>query len=730
MSQTKTLNIVPDDSLKRIHLSQGDLGRTLIFKLFEGSASYSPPAGATVKIVGTKPSGFGFSESCDYSGNTVTCVTTSTMTDEYGAVMSELVVTNQDETEIFKSANFMLLVEKDPHPAGTIDGDAENPVIANLNAVITQATYDWLDEHPEATTTVQDGSITEPKLASALATKINNKANTSALADEATTRANADTTLSNQITALQGTVGSPLVASTVVDMTDTTKVYVYVGSETGYTSGNWYYYNGTAWVSGGIYNAVAVETDTTLSVSGMAADAKATGDQITDLNENLNSIDEALGKHEHSTNYLNPNEIISDTQINANGLEETYTGRNSSGWIPAKKGDTIYFSGINADGALISVTGISMLRLAWYNSSKTFIGATTWANSYTITADNVAYIRFTYVNSTTIASTRRLAIMFTMPTNVVDVMPYIEEGYEIVDSTARNMIRQVIPDNFVDAWGDSRIANGAGTTSVDEYLADKLGWYTTNHGYGGQGSGEIAIKMGAMDCYVSLKNNQIVNGDNVITAINVNHGTASQNVMQNSSVATNGVPCSIGGVDGYLWNYGGTPKFTTASTLSSAVSIMPMTKVILPLSMLHRFIIIWAGKNDFSNYNASGFYEYLADVVSAMAEHIPHNRFVILGETATSSNEYKYGGTARTVMDNYNNLMANRFPNNFIDIQSDLVEHGLEMAGITPTETDISDIEVGWLPDSLMSDETHQNATCRNVIAQIIYEFMQNNGWI
>lgn len=39
--------------------------------------------------------------------------------------------------------------------------------------VVEQAVSDWLDEHPEATTTVQDGSITLAKLASAVAAKIN-----------------------------------------------------------------------------------------------------------------------------------------------------------------------------------------------------------------------------------------------------------------------------------------------------------------------------------------------------------------------------------------------------------------------------------------------------------------------------------------------------------------------------------------------------------------------------
>lgn len=91
--------------------------------------------------------------------------------------------------------------------------------------------------------------------------------------------------IQNEIAGLQAAIGSPLVASTVAEMTDTDKVYVYVGSETGYTAGNWYYYNTSEWVSGGVYNSVAVQTDTSLTQSGMAADAKATGDRMGDLTE-------------------------------------------------------------------------------------------------------------------------------------------------------------------------------------------------------------------------------------------------------------------------------------------------------------------------------------------------------------------------------------------------------------------------------------------------------------
>lgn len=91
----------------------------------------------------------------------------------------------------------------------------------------------------------------------------------------------------NTLYAPIGAVGSPLVAETAADMTDETKVYVYTGDEAGYTNGNWYYYDGSAWVSGGVYNATVYETDTTLTEAGKPADAKATGDEIEEVKEAL-----------------------------------------------------------------------------------------------------------------------------------------------------------------------------------------------------------------------------------------------------------------------------------------------------------------------------------------------------------------------------------------------------------------------------------------------------------
>ena len=88
--------------------------------------------------------------------------------------------------------------------------------------------------------------------------------------------------------------GSPLVAQTADEMAEQNRVYVYTGSETGYTAGHWYYYNGTEWTDGGVYNGSAVNTDATLTQAGMAADAKATGDEISQIKEDFtNTVNSA-----------------------------------------------------------------------------------------------------------------------------------------------------------------------------------------------------------------------------------------------------------------------------------------------------------------------------------------------------------------------------------------------------------------------------------------------------
>ena len=166
------------------------------------------------------------------------------------------------------------------------------------------------------------------------------------------------------INALGYAVGGPNVANEASKMTNTSKVYVYTGSETGYTAGNWYYYNGSAWVSGGVYQATAVETDMTLTMPGEPADAKATGDAVANL-KGIVDFDEII---------LNKN---FGYEVTASDVSQREQNRLITSYIPVRANDVIKFNnGENAQQILINKFDKSYTltgELGWYGGSKTIV---------------------------------------------------------------------------------------------------------------------------------------------------------------------------------------------------------------------------------------------------------------------------------------------------------------------------------------------------------------------
>ena len=73
--------------------------------------------------------------------------------------------------------------------------------------------------------------------------------------------------------------GTPPTASTIAEMdAETSTVYIYTGSESGESTGYWYYYNGTTFVPGGQYGGAV--TSTTFTEPGVPADDFAVGQAL------------------------------------------------------------------------------------------------------------------------------------------------------------------------------------------------------------------------------------------------------------------------------------------------------------------------------------------------------------------------------------------------------------------------------------------------------------------
>lgn len=181
----------------------------------------------------------------------------------------------------------------------------------------------------------------------------------------------------NTIESLRSQIGTPLVAMSSAGMTDTSRIYVFVGTEAGYTTGNWYYYNGSAWVSGGVYNSQGIETDKTLSIVNSAADAGSTG-----------TLKAAVEDAGYPFFTLETGGIYQET-----GIEFVDPDRTRSGFIPVKPGQIVVITNNS------SAAGVGVWEFAYntttteeVNPSLNFTSLTNRRNVY-IPGDDCYYIR-------------------------------------------------------------------------------------------------------------------------------------------------------------------------------------------------------------------------------------------------------------------------------------------------------------------------------------------------
>lgn len=179
--------------------------------------------------------------------------------------------------------------------------------------------------------------------------------------------------------AIMGQIGAPYIATTVAGMTDKTRVYVYQGSESGYTSGNWYYWNGSAWTSGGTYNSAAVDTDKTLTQSDKPADSAIVGKEIGSLKESSGDL---IYKYQENNGF-----VAYDSGIISNLSDIRCTD-----FLPIKKGMTVKVSGISFEPS-------DYRGLAIYDKNKIFKNGYQYSknNEYTFDVNEDGYLRATIV---------------------------------------------------------------------------------------------------------------------------------------------------------------------------------------------------------------------------------------------------------------------------------------------------------------------------------------------
>lgn len=219
ITQTHKLDVVPGGITTVVHVKQYQTDESLVFNLFSRFGDFEIPADYTECTVrGTKSDGNGYSANatCDPSNNSVTVQLTEQMTAVAGRQPYEITVT--ESTGRMITTTFILDVHRAALDADTVESES---VIREVDAVVEDymnehgldyvnypeypdskygtagqslrtkgdghtewadvglptdaqtaaAITAWLNAHPEATTTVPDGSLTEVKFADSLKLK-------------------------------------------------------------------------------------------------------------------------------------------------------------------------------------------------------------------------------------------------------------------------------------------------------------------------------------------------------------------------------------------------------------------------------------------------------------------------------------------------------------------------------------------------------------------------------
>lgn len=202
------------------------------------------------------------------------------------------------------------------------------------------------------------------------------------------------------------------------------------------------------------------EVDNTLTISGAAADAKKTGDELSDLKQDLN----AIADHEVSRNLLDFTDMVEGYYINQNnGVATELAGQGATRYLPIEAGSLCFSSDFN-------YLNIGSIRYAIYNANKTFIsggylgiGPTpdeTTARYFVVLAvpENTAFIRISAsIKNVWNAGTFQLE-QGTTPT---EYLPYGFDESIIKESALPEVVTNVIiPKKYKSNFASGNISDG------------------------------------------------------------------------------------------------------------------------------------------------------------------------------------------------------------------------------------------------------------------------------
>lgn len=187
INQSNILNLQPGITAPVVvHMSEGDSGTKLSFKLIDGTRAWTDPGNVVAAVHGRRQDGAQFGPyACVISGDTVSFETDPAMAAVAGSGIAQIVLTDSNSATA-GSANFAVMIERATFPMGvtyTNDKSVYEAILAYVQTIPAQVVDDY----------------------------------TTRITDEATARMDADAAISESVTELGNRVTTEVAALTTQD---------------------------------------------------------------------------------------------------------------------------------------------------------------------------------------------------------------------------------------------------------------------------------------------------------------------------------------------------------------------------------------------------------------------------------------------------------------------------------------------------------------------------------
>ena len=506
----------------------------------------------------------------------------------------------------------------------------------------------------------------------------------------------------------------------------------------------------------------AVALDPTLSLSGKAADAKATGDAVQSVMDDLASeISRAgIGQLKEDIDDLIVKEYYS------NRVDENKT---ESGYYLSTTGLPVYDDTYSTTD-YVDITGLSTIYLIlntkhpqWknnvyyclYDEQKTFIKRDHYASTGSvIDATNEfsgkSFVRISYLtaeNSKVYVGDKTEYEPYGLKEKIIkpsNETVKARGNFDTLKYRLDDVDRRLVPNiNTVLYFGDSLTQGSQDGTGVARasVMSTLLGnkWTVKNYGVGGEQSHTISARASGSWFYLDAGITIPSDGStvDVTTKIHDEYGTQQNFGNGLYSSAYNGWdsvnPCYVNGIECTLQKANASAPITIKrNTIGDAIVINRPTRIHMNSETFKKnpVLILCLGQNEGFNRDA----DILIQQIKGIIEFFKSERYIVIGMPHSLS-----GYTWEAPI---NEALKKEFGKHYLDIEgymktpiydadgeTIISSYALSDAGITTTEDDLTKISNNQYPTSIMFDGVHFNHYGYEIWANVEYKLGKDLGY-